>query len=627
MKRIYDFKYNLAKSLRFSYNANVDAYIDEPYGKITPETRDSTWNNFWKLGETKYFNQKVSLTYELPWKKFVLFDWINSQASYNGSYNWEEAPRTAKGDSLGNIIQNSQNIQINSQLNFVNLYSKINFLKTINQGKSNVTRIKKERLKKLKEEEKKKGNKDWNKLSEKDVELNEGFIKSAEALLRVMMSLRNINVNYSITNGTALPGFMKRPEYVGNDWNANAPGIGFIIGLQDDIRQKAALEGWLTGDTTLNSMYMTNHSENLIVQGTLEPLKGLRINVDMDRRLTSNHQEVYRMNSLGDFQSFSPVDNGSFTMSFYSWPTALKGKWNDKKTAAYDQFENNRFVVSQRLSTSNQIDTGSKFPMGYNRTSQQVIIPAFIAAYTDRSVSSIDLGLFPDMPGLNWRISYTALSNVDFLKDWIRNITINHAFNSAYTISSFSSSLEFDPNQKEVQGQNIIPQYRVQQISFNEQLSPLIGIDINWAKNWTTSIEYRTNRTVSFSFSNYQTAEIRGRDFTFGLGYRAKELKLPFKIKRKTTVLKHDVALRVDISIKNNISTIIKLDEGVIDQATQNVGGSKIIVIKPTIDYELSKNLKARVFFTRNVTKPVISNSYPTAFTSIGFSLIYTLGQ
>ena len=582
------------------------------------------WSNFLKMGRTKAFNHKVSATYDLPLRKIFLTDWITAQLTYSGNYNWEEAPRTVKGDSLGNVIQNSQNIQLNTQLNLVNLYSKINYLKTINQGKSNVARIKKERLKKLKEAEKKKGNKDWNKFTEDDIVLNEGLINLGDYALRVLMSVRSINFNYSINNGTLLPGFNPRPQYVGNDWDQNAPGIPFLLGWQNDIRPIAAQNGWLTTDTTLNSLYMTNHSENMVAQATLEPLKGLRINIDMDRRLTSGHQEVYRMMQDGTFQSLSPIDNGSFSMSFFSWPTALSAKWNEKKTAAYQQFEDNRYTISQRLSTSGAKDT---FYWGYSKTSQQVIIPAFIAAYTGKNASSIGTDLFPKTPGLNWRISYTGLSNLEFLKDYIRNISINHAYNSTYNISNYSSSLEYNPNQVEEQGKDIIPKYRVQQISFTEQLSPLIGIDISWANNWTTTFEYRTNRTVAFSFSNFQTSEIRGKDFTIGVGYRAKEVKLPFKLNHKKAFLEHELTVRVDVSIKNNISTIIKLDQGLIEQSTQDVGGSRVIAIKHTIDYELSKNLKLKIFFNRNVNKPVISTSYPTAFTNIGFSLVYTLGQ
>jgi cell surface protein SprA len=635
MRRVYDLKWNFTKSLRFSYNCNVDAIIREPEGKVTSATNDTMWSNFMKMGDTKNFNQKVSLTYDLPLRKIRFTDWITAQATYNGSYNWEEAPRTFKGDSLGNTIQNAQSILLNTQFNLVNLYSKLTYLKTINQGKSNVARIKKERLKKLKEEERKKGNKEWNKLTEDDVKVNEGLINLGDYTLRLLMSLRSININYSINNGTVLPGFQPGPQALGNDWNRNAPGVPFILGWQDDIRSTAALNGWLSTDTTLNSLYMTNHSENLVAQATLEPLKGLRINIDMDRRLSSSHQEVFRMSSKGDgsFESLSPIENGSFSMSFFSIMTAFSSKWDEKKTSTYIQFESNRWAVAKRLNKNNQIEptsTGSdsvRFPMGYSRTSQQVIIPAFIAAYTGTNSNSVNTDLFPKWPGINWRISYTGLSNIEFLKDWVKNISINHAYNSTYNINSFSSSLEYDPNQVEQAGKDIIPEYRVQQISFTEQLSPLIGVDISWANNWTTNIEYRTNRTIAFSFSNFQTSEIRGKDWTIGIGYRAKEVKLPFKIGHKKAFLEHELTVRVDISIKDNISTIIKLDEDVLEQSTQNVGGSQVIAIKPTIDYELSKNLKLKIFFTRNVNTPVISTSYPTKFTNIGFSLTYTLGQ
>lgn len=212
---------------------------------------------------------------------------------------------------------------------------------------------------------------------------------------------------------------------------------------------------------------------------------------------------------------------------------------------------------------------------------------------------------------------------MDIIKDYVKNVNINHSYRSTFTISNFTSSLNYDPEYIPDIAEDLAPEYRVQQISISEQLNPLIGIDITWENNWTSRVEYRSTRTLGFSFSNYQMTEIRNRDFTLGVGYRAKEFKVPFRWQGRPIILPNDLNFRFDMTIKNNVSNVIRLD----GDKSESVGGNRIVTIKPTVDYVINDNLTFRLFFNSNVTKPAISTSYPTSFTSGGFSVRYTLGQ
>lgn len=628
LKRIYEYRHDFSRSLKFVYNANVNAYVYEPAGPITPETRDTILRNFSRMGNTRSFDHKIGLSYDLPLRKIPITDWINAKGSYTGSYNWMEAAPAAK--ELGNQIQNSNTIQFSGSLNFVSLYNKINFFKNINANRSNVNEIRKKRFAELQEKYKKEGkplvDENGEQITAESIEINEGFYKILESALRLLMSLKNATVNYQLNQGTILPGYRLRTQLVGNNWEINAPGIPFIIGLQDDqFRFKAAQHDWLVKDTTLNSLYMQNYTENLTVNANLEPFKDFRINVEINRRMVRNFQEVFRYDELtGEYVSQSPVEGGSFSMSYWSFPTALKGRWNDEKSETYRNFEDNRIVIAYRLSPTGQLDSFG-FPAGYTRTSQDVIIPAFLAAYAGKNALFTSLSNFPAIPAPNWRITYSGLSKIEWIKKYIKNINLNHAYRSSYNVSSFTSSLDFDENQIPVVGKNLVPKYRIQNISITEQLAPLIGLDINWVNNWSSRIEYRTTRNISFTFANYQTAEIRDRDLTVGIGYRAKEVKLPslIKYRNKRVVLENDLNFRLDFTLRTNRSVISKLDEN----ETQNVGGSKVLSLKPYLDYVINNNLTIRLFFNRNVTKPVVSTSYPTSFTNFGFSVRYTLGQ
>ena len=133
MNRIYDLQWSLTRNLKLNYNANNGSRIPEPRGAIeTKEQRDSIQQNFFKGGQVRKFNQNIGLNYQIPFNKFPLTDWITSNINHNISYDWTGAPLALLKDSLGNQLQNAKNTQIQTQLNFTQLYNKWKFLKKIN---------------------------------------------------------------------------------------------------------------------------------------------------------------------------------------------------------------------------------------------------------------------------------------------------------------------------------------------------------------------------------------------------------------------------------------------------------------------------------------------------------------
>ena len=66
------------------------------------------------------------------------------------------------------------------------------------------------------------------------------------------------------------------------------------------------------------------------------------------------------------------------------------------------------------------------FPIGYQSTSQEVLIPAFLAAYTNRNAGAKSLNKFPVLPLPNWRITFDGLRNVK----WINKFAKNNNFKS-----------------------------------------------------------------------------------------------------------------------------------------------------------------------------------------------------
>lgn len=661
--RNYTFRYNLTKGLKLNYTANAQSIIDEPQGSISTEKkRDSVLSNLYSLGRPQQFNQSININYNIPIDKLPMLDFINSSADYKGGYGWQAAPPVA--DSLGNSITNSAAYSLNTQLNFVQLYNKSQFLRTINSGKSNIDRMQKNREKKEAAKEKEKEKEGLNTAPKEDEDedeeddeynlVNEGFVKVMESSIRVLMAARSFNMNYQVNEGTQLPGFMPDPQYFGNNFNLNAPGLPFVFGSQEDVRFKAAENGWLTIEENQLNFFRKTYTENLTGNATLEPIKAFRITVDFNRRFASSLQENFRNQPDADgnpnFIGLGTLETGNLSMSFNTIKTSfiepvLK---HDSATAQYafhplvEQFEDNRYTISQRLAAERgitAIDDSTGYAKGYSAFSQDVLVPAFLSAMSGRDPNTSELSPFWKVPMPNWRLSYNGLSQVKALKKLFRTVNINHTYRSTYAVNNYTSSLEYENSiavepEDLASGQDYLSRFQIQQISISEQFAPLFGIDITWKNNWSTKFEYQRSRTMAFNFTNFQLQEMFQKSIVVGIGYRTKELVTPFKYQGKKWVLENDFNFRFDIAIRENRQSLWILDSDVemspnpLDQEENNnttVSGSRLVNIAPTIDYAIDKNLNLRIFYTRNVTIPYISEAFPRKNTTFGFSLRYTL--
>ncbi len=627
-KRVYNLRWNLTKSLNLNYNATADAVIDEPRGKINQEARDSIRENIYDFGRPERFQQRINLTYDVPLSKFPALDWTSLKASYDGSYRWESAP--PKEASLGNTINNSQDISLNGQLQLRRLYNKVEFFKTINRGGDNVERIKKKKYDKLLEEWKaikqKADTSPGKKPTMEDVEVAEGLINTAEIISRGLMSVRNVNFNYSISRGTGVNGFTPKPDYLGQNMSQVAPSLPFVFGRQTNIDQTAQKEGWLTRDPELNKPFTKNAQRNLSGQALVEPIDGMRINMSFNRRITENNRKTIRYFPQRDvFDTTNSWSRGNYSISYFSLPTAFIGENDDGTSPVFKQFEKNRKDIAQRRSTSGVIDPTTDYPKGYTPDAQQVLIPSFLAAYSGKDANNVELTSFPKVPAPNWRLTYNGLSKLDIFEGIINNISLNHAYKSTYSVNNFQSNLEYDPNAKASDlenGEKFNAKNEIRQLQITESLSPVIGVDISWVNNWTTKIEYGKKRKLSLRLTNNRLNEVVTNRFTVGVGYRTQKLTLPFRINGKEQVLDNELNFRFDFSLRENKNTIRRLDKA----NPEPISGQTNIEIKPNVDYKINENLNLRIFFKRSIREPVTTKSYPQKNTQFGFSLRYTLG-
>lgn len=481
--------------------------------------------------------------------------------------------------------------------------------------------------------------------------------------LRPLLALKRASLDYKENKSTTLPGFVGYSQILGNQVHnndfttdnniRNAPGFDFTFGGQpgdmffkgvDEAKRnawldRAAEKGWITKDTLLNQQFTQLRSQRLDVTAGFEPFPDLKVDFTLFWDKTVNHLEFFKYvaDSTGafSFQHLNPVDMGSYSISYLPVKTMFKKIDAQGFSEVYSNFETNREIISKRLGTGvyrnpSNDSINNAYTNGYGPKSQDVLIPAFLAAYQGKDANKINLNPFRSMPMPNWRIAYTGFSKFKWIQKIFTNLTISHGYSSTLTVSSFQTNLDYsqsvrqtgEPGLDSLNG-NFFPAYNMPSIVMNEQFSPLIGIDATTKNNITAKFDYKTSRTMTMNFADFQLVEMKSKQVTFGAGYRVKGLKLPIRIQGKKIRLDNDLNFRFDFSYRDNVMVNHRIDETQ-PQITQ---GAVTYTIQPSIDYVISKQLNVRLFFDQTKTIPKISNSFPTTNTRAGLTLRFTLAQ
>ncbi len=626
--RNYSIKYDLTRTLKTEFKVRNSASIDEPDGELVKSDpyyqvkKDSVWNNILNFGRPTLYHHSLNASYNVPLNKFPLTSWINLNTKYVANYDWLAAPLSLQ--SLGNTIQNSNNKQINSTFNFGQLYNKVPFLKKLNRSGPSVGvrgRGSSRETIRLPNEAP-----DTIKVSFKEI---------ANTLLRTTLLVKNLSISYRQNQGVVLPGFNKKPHFFGQDWDAMAPGIPFALGSQNiDIRELSSQGGWLTSNTNLNQFFKLTNSETLNLRGTLEPFKGFRVELTANRTKTNNVQEIYRFDSdLGDYDSFNSIENGSHSISFISWNSAFIKDDDNYSNATFQQFRQNREIIANRLADSNPYDNSivdsTGYPLGYQSTSQEVLIPAFLAAYSGKNASSVGLNNFPNIPLPNWRINFDGLRNLKWIKKRMNNIVLSHSYQSTYSIGNYVTSLDYEagfdewPNAINEATLNYYDKYEINQVTLRESLNPLFKIDMTFKNSMTARLEIKKERTLSLGLSNNQLTDRSSDEWIIGTGYRIKELAFNVRAAGRQRKISSDLDLKLDFSLRSNKVVIRKIEEN----QEEITGGNSVITLKFTADYVVSSRFNLRLFYDKVMTNPYVSNTFPSAITNGGFSVRFTLAQ
>ena len=337
------------------------------------------------------------------------------------------------------------------------------------------------------------------------------------------------------------------------------------------------------------------------------------------------------------------------------------GKFDPNRVSeTFRKFQDYRVILSERLGKANtyNIVNGRTTPgadgyyYGYGKYAIDVLVPAFIAAYTSDDPKSVSLIKQSNpniksnpfraiLPKPNWKIDYNGLSRVKGLEKIFTNFSISHGYNGSLSMNGFTSALLYQdvsrfgyPSFYDTASNNYLPFFLVPNISISEQFSPLVGVDMMFTNQMQFKFEYAKTRQLSLSLIDFQLSEVRSSEFSIGAGYRKKGLRLPFNInlpkflqsKNASTSkskLENEINFRLDFKIRDNVTANSRLDQNT-NFAT---GGSKEITIVPTIDYYLSNRVQVKFYFDQRKVIPYISSSAPVTNTRAGVQINVSLAQ
>ena len=489
------------------------------------------------------------------------------------------------------------------------------------------------------------------------------WYKTWQMVARLAMMVRNVSFNYRSSYQLTLPGFTPSigDAFGQKKVGSMAPGLDFAFGLvDDDYIGKARENDWLLRNDSVATPATTSKTENLQLRMTLEPVKDLKIDLSAVRTQTTQKSIQYM------YEGTPTTQSGSFQMSTISLSTAFEGMGDANsgyRSKTFEKFVNSLAGYRDRVEAQY---AGTVYPAGsalgggkfdasrtpVNQYSGDVMIPAFLNAYT--SMGGNSLSLFPALSRLlpNWTVRYSGLGRLPWFRDHFKSVNINHSYKSIFAVGSYNS---YSTYQEYMNGLGFISDtstgnpspssmFNISQVSINEAFSPLLGMDVTFNNNMTLKGEYRQTRVLNLSMTSVQLNEALSKDWVIGMGYRINNFSLfeggARKLKVKTGAgnkkdnrnassnsqqmrgTNHDLNLRLDFSFRKQAAIV----RDIATMTSSASSGNNALKLSFSADYTFSKLLTMSFYYDRQTNTPLLSSSsYPTTTQDFGLSIKFSL--
>ncbi|THH37955.1 T9SS outer membrane translocon Sov/SprA [Neolewinella litorea] len=658
--RSYDVQWNLTRSLRLGFNANMNTTIDEPDENdivVLPEEeaqqirRDSIWSNLLNGGRPKQYNHTINASYQLPLRYLPFLDFVDVRAQYLGNYTWAAAPLLIQERGLGNIIQNSQQRQVTADLNFERFYDQIPFLRAANQAG---------RQRRPTRQTGRQSN-------------NNETAAGGSSFLRPLLAIRRARFTYSEDFTTVIPGFLPEPNLFGLSDGFTTPGWGFVAGLQPEIRTLAedqratdadylnelGTSGYISTSPYLSQDVIQNYTKQWDANAIVEPFADFRLELTMDRSFSENYTETFKVLEKGPNEPFThsvPVRDGSLTFS-NGGALSLFNQDTTNLNNLFAAFEANRRIISRRRGGSTphaDPDLAAQgYSFGYGPNQQEVLLPAFLAAYRDEDPNTVSLDPFDVTGAPNWRLTWSGLDRVGDLSNIFRRVNITHGFQSTFTIASYGTSLDYlDALERQANPQiagydtvslNFFPRIEIPNLSEAKSFAPLLSIDAELVNGLSVNFAYTSSETRSINVVSKLLSESVGKQVIGGFGIVLQDIQIGFLQGRQRTrepapttntgrpgggnsrsggrLNVSDMDIQFNFSLRDEKSYASRL----LPPTREIIEGARIFTLAPSVEYQLNQRLSLRAFFDYRKTTPFNPLGFPQTAASGGVVVRFQL--
>ncbi len=626
----FDFQYTINYDLSDALNLNFTAannnivrnyFVDDILNGEQDSTLD-VWDGFFDVGDPNRQYQQLGINYELPLNKIPTFSFIRATYAYTGDFQWLKGSDlfgnlTLDGQTynLGNSISNANTHNLNTSLDMSRLYRYLGLVKRT--GRATTGRA---------------GRPAPTTNPNQQQQPQKKTSKVMNTVIDALTMIKRVQINYSENNGTYLPGYLPTPGFIGTF----KPSLGFTFGSQRDIRNLAARNGWLTVFQDFNQQFTQVHNTNLDYAVNVEPFNDLKIDFIGGRTFSENLTENFNTTDTNgdglsdEYNRLITNTFGNFNISTSLIKTAFSTS-DESQSVAFDDFRANRLVIANRLaerfygSPTFPVDAEG-FPVGFGKTNQAVLLPAFLSAYSGKDPSKITLRALRDVPIPNWNLKYTGFMNMKWFKKHFNRFSLTHGYNSVYTINQFRTNLDYnadDPTELD-QGGNFKNAELFSNVALTEQFSPLVRLDMEMKNSLKILAEVKKDRTLALSFDNNLLTEIQGNEYILGLGYRIKDVKIRSKLAGPRQIITSDLNMKADISIRDNKTIIRYLD---VENNNQITAGQTVWSLRYSADYAFNRNLTGIFYFDYQFQEFAISTAFPQTTIRSGITLRYNFGN
>ena len=458
----------------------------------------------------------------------------------------------------------------------------------------------------------------------------------------------------------------------------------FTLNDQSNWLYDAADNGWFTESKFFNNQVKQMRTRSYDAKIAIEPYRDFKLDVDFKKQVSRDVFENFKnTQGIGDdpeFAQWARREVGSIEMTYL----ALNTMFNNDVAGLFEAFTDNRINASNLLNPGGgeHAEDGAVFKEGFGAVQSEVVIPAFLAAYTGRELNSDwvqrdlgdetstgfvhELSQVGFLPRPNWTLRYNGLKNLPMFENVLSSFSLTHSYKSFLRVNQYRTNLDFDsntPNLINESNGNFYSRFEIPLIQISEQFSPLLGIQMKTKKELVLNVDYKKSRNLDLATDVLgRLTEKKSSAITIGIGWTKQNVNIPFltgdkkskkkrkkkegeededkdkngkdaKNKKKKNQLgrgsvnnnrPRDLVFNVDFTFQDDITHQHDYLQGIPD--IDGNRGQKVIRLNPSMDYTINENLTLRWFMDYERVKYVANPQLlgTTRFFS-GFTARFTL--